>query len=204
MDSSPWETQGGFLRHELLRPEAVESRGYQTAIAGECLGRNTLVVIPTGLGKTVIAALVIAERLREASGRALFLAPSRPLAPWGVHEEPGVSPRPPPVRQAPHRSGMLACRARAARSDLVVRVLESHEGSQAVEGFKPRETHRNGPAKSHRSRSETQGLLEATNPVHNYRAGLSRAVSVSITRRMLSTLFAKALRNVVAGLPPAS
>jgi len=80
MDSPPWKTQGGFLRHEMLLPEAVESREYQTAIAEGCLGRNTLVVIPTGLGKTVIAALVIAERLRETPGKALFLAPSRPLA----------------------------------------------------------------------------------------------------------------------------
>ncbi len=64
----------------MLRPQTVESRDYETAIAEECLGRNTLVVIPTGLGKTVIAALVIAEKLAQAGGKALFLAPSRPLA----------------------------------------------------------------------------------------------------------------------------
>jgi Fanconi anemia group M protein len=63
----------------MLRPDTVEPRDYQTMIAEECLDRNTLVVIPTGLGKTVIAALVIAERLALARGKALFLAPSRPL-----------------------------------------------------------------------------------------------------------------------------
>lgn len=49
-------------------------------IALDALKANTLVVIPTGLGKTVIAALVIAARLHQVGGRALFLAPSRPLA----------------------------------------------------------------------------------------------------------------------------
>ncbi len=80
MGMHPWHAEGGFLRHEMLRSQTVESRDYETAIAEECLGRNTLVVIPTGLGKTVIAALVIAEKLARAGGKALFLAPSRPLA----------------------------------------------------------------------------------------------------------------------------
>jgi len=42
---------------------------------------NTLIVAPTGLGKTIVAALVIAERLRRfPDGRVLFLAPTKPLA----------------------------------------------------------------------------------------------------------------------------
>ncbi len=80
MDLPPWTTESGSLRHDMLRPGTVEDRAYQTAIAEACLGRDSLVVIPTGLGKTVIAALVLAERLRETGGKALFLAPSRPLA----------------------------------------------------------------------------------------------------------------------------
>ena len=36
-------------------------------------------MLPTGLGKTVIAALVAAEVLRRGDGRVLFLAPTRPL-----------------------------------------------------------------------------------------------------------------------------
>lgn len=45
-----------------------------------CLKVNTLVCLPTGLGKTVVAALVIAERLRQfPNGRAVVMAPTRPL-----------------------------------------------------------------------------------------------------------------------------
>lgn len=79
MNLPPWKPEGGFVSHVFLQPNVVEARGYQIGIAGECLDRNTLVVIPTGLGKTVIAALVIAETLNRVGGRALFLAPSRPL-----------------------------------------------------------------------------------------------------------------------------
>jgi len=41
---------------------------------------NTLCVIPTGLGKTSIAALVAAERLRsDSEKKVLFMAPTKPL-----------------------------------------------------------------------------------------------------------------------------
>jgi len=41
---------------------------------------NTLVVLPTGLGKTSVAALVAAYKLqRDSKGKILFLAPTRPL-----------------------------------------------------------------------------------------------------------------------------
>ncbi|MEM2900672.1 MAG: helicase-related protein, partial [Thermoplasmata archaeon] len=40
---------------------------------------STLVVLPTGMGKTVIALLVIAERLLRKDGKVLFLAPTKPL-----------------------------------------------------------------------------------------------------------------------------
>ena len=41
--------------------------------------KNTLVVLPTGLGKTIIALLVIAEELKKGSNKILFLAPTKPL-----------------------------------------------------------------------------------------------------------------------------
>jgi len=68
-----------FVSHELLRRGAVEERAYQVNIAKACLGRPTLVVLPTGMGKTVVAAMVIAETLRRKGGRILFLAPTKPL-----------------------------------------------------------------------------------------------------------------------------
>ena len=68
-----------FVTHELLRRGAVEERAYQVNIAKSCLSRSTLVVLPTGMGKTVVAAMVIAETLRGKGGKILFLAPTKPL-----------------------------------------------------------------------------------------------------------------------------
>jgi Fanconi anemia group M protein len=64
----------------VLRKDRVQERTYQKNLAEEVLsGGNALLVLPTGLGKTVIACLVIAERLEAVGGRAVMLAPSRPL-----------------------------------------------------------------------------------------------------------------------------
>lgn len=68
-----------FVTHELLRRGAIEERAYQVNIARACLERSSLVVLPTGMGKTVIAAMVIAETLRRRGGKILFLAPTKPL-----------------------------------------------------------------------------------------------------------------------------
>ena len=68
-----------FVTHELLRRGAVEDRTYQVNIARACLERSTLVVLPTGMGKTVVAAMVVAETLRRCGGKVLFLAPTKPL-----------------------------------------------------------------------------------------------------------------------------
>lgn len=65
--------------HPLLRRGAIERRAYQENIAATCLKRSTLVVLPTGMGKTVIAALVVAEILQSKGGKVLFLAPTKPL-----------------------------------------------------------------------------------------------------------------------------
>ncbi len=63
-----------------MREKAVERRSYQERIAGQCLKVNTLVCLPTGLGKTVVAALVVAERLKLfPNGRVIIMAPTRPL-----------------------------------------------------------------------------------------------------------------------------
>jgi ERCC4-related helicase len=68
------------VEHPRIRPEALEEREYQASIAASALDRNTLVVLPTGLGKTAIALRVIAEFLRRAPTRSvLFMAPTRPL-----------------------------------------------------------------------------------------------------------------------------
>lgn len=68
-----------YISHPLIKVGTVERRIYQLSIATNALLRNTLVVIPTGLGKTTIALLVLASRLLNEEGKALFLAPTRPL-----------------------------------------------------------------------------------------------------------------------------
>jgi Fanconi anemia group M protein len=62
---------------QLLKTEQLESRAYQEVIAASASKANTMVVLPTGLGKTVIAAMVASRKLQE--GKVLFLAPTRPL-----------------------------------------------------------------------------------------------------------------------------
>ena len=43
--------------------------------------KNCLVVLPTGLGKTLIALMLTIERMKQFPGeKVVFLAPTRPLA----------------------------------------------------------------------------------------------------------------------------
>jgi ERCC4-related helicase len=66
-----------FLEHPLLKPKSVEKRLFQLDLAAKSLKSSTLVVVPTGLGKTVVALMVLLARLE--TGKVLFLAPTRPL-----------------------------------------------------------------------------------------------------------------------------
>ena len=54
-------------------------RLYQETILNTCVKKNTLVVLPTGMGKTAIALLLAVQRIRNFSGKILFLAPTKPL-----------------------------------------------------------------------------------------------------------------------------
>ncbi|RLG90771.1 MAG: DEAD/DEAH box helicase, partial [Candidatus Hecatellales archaeon] len=70
-----------YVNHPLVKEETVEKRDYQLNIVKTCLKGNTLVILPTGLGKTVIAALLTAERLfMYPEGKCFVLAPTKPLA----------------------------------------------------------------------------------------------------------------------------
>jgi Fanconi anemia group M protein len=70
---------GGYLAHPLLEPGVVEDRRYQRELADSARGGHTLVTLPTGLGKTPVSLVVTAHRLHEAGGKALMLAPTKPL-----------------------------------------------------------------------------------------------------------------------------
>jgi ERCC4-related helicase len=66
-----------FISHPLLKEGAIEERKYQIAIAEVAKKDSLMVVLPTGLGKTTIALLALVTR--QAKGKILFLAPTRPL-----------------------------------------------------------------------------------------------------------------------------
>lgn len=67
-----------FVSHPLIVPDMVEERAYQVNIAKKCLRNNSLLILPTGLGKTIVALLVAADVLQKG-GRVLILAPTKPL-----------------------------------------------------------------------------------------------------------------------------
>lgn len=61
--------------------KSFEPREYQVRIAEAASSGNTLVVLPTGLGKTMVAVLVASRRLEKfPEGKVVVLAPTRPLA----------------------------------------------------------------------------------------------------------------------------
>ncbi len=69
-----------YVDELMIRKDSVEYRKYQVNLAEVAARESTMIVLSTGLGKTVIAALVAAKRLAEfPDSKVLFLAPSRPL-----------------------------------------------------------------------------------------------------------------------------
>ncbi len=59
----------------------ISPREYQLKILQTCIEKNCLVVSPTGLGKTLIALMLVIDRMKKFPGeKAIFLAPTRPLA----------------------------------------------------------------------------------------------------------------------------
>jgi Fanconi anemia group M protein len=73
------------VNHEYINPDTIECRDYQINIANSAYKDNTLVVLPTGLGKTIIAILLIAEELKKENNKILFLAPTKPLVMQHAH-----------------------------------------------------------------------------------------------------------------------
>ncbi len=66
--------------HPLVKEGAIEERAYQINIADVASQDSTLVVLPTGMGKTIIALLVMAKvKAKNPDGKILFMAPTKPL-----------------------------------------------------------------------------------------------------------------------------
>ncbi|XP_022902317.2 DEAD-box ATP-dependent DNA helicase Fancm [Onthophagus taurus] len=76
-------TTEGFDLHagkSWIYPTNYPMREYQFRITQEALYKNTLVSLPTGLGKTFIASVVMYNFYRwYPSGKIIFMAPTRPL-----------------------------------------------------------------------------------------------------------------------------
>lgn len=68
-----------FVSHPEVKKNTIESRLYQEVIVGNATKKNTLVVAPTALGKTVIAVLLAAHRLKNFDGKILMLSTTKPL-----------------------------------------------------------------------------------------------------------------------------
>ncbi|HSA72545.1 MAG TPA: helicase-related protein [Nitrososphaeraceae archaeon] len=69
-----------YFSHPLLRKNFLRFREYQEIISNSALNKNTLVILPTALGKTIISLLVSVNILYNyKKKRILILAPTRPL-----------------------------------------------------------------------------------------------------------------------------
>lgn len=66
-------------RYKMLIKD-ITPRLYQETIISTCVDKNCLVVLPTGMGKTMIALMLASQRLKcFPNSKVLFLAPTRPL-----------------------------------------------------------------------------------------------------------------------------
>lgn len=66
--------------NRLVNIQSVDPRAYQINIIKSVFtGKNTLVILPTGLGKTLIAVFAIANALNNGK-KAILLAPTKPLS----------------------------------------------------------------------------------------------------------------------------
>jgi len=66
-----------MISHPRLK-DGVEARAYQLDAAKECLSGSTLLVMPTGLGKTAVQWMAMAENL-EGDGKIVLVAPTTGL-----------------------------------------------------------------------------------------------------------------------------
>jgi len=69
-----------FVKNRWINENMIEKREYQEKIAESAVKANTLCVLPTAVGKTIIALLIVTKMLdRDMNKKILFLAPTRPL-----------------------------------------------------------------------------------------------------------------------------
>lgn len=89
----------GFDKHSGQRwiyPNNMSVRGYQKQAVEKALFTNAMIVLPTGFGKTFIAAVVMYNFYRwYPQGKIIFVAPTRPLVTQQIQECKKISGIPP-------------------------------------------------------------------------------------------------------------
>lgn len=68
-----------YINKPLLKKDTIEKREYQEYLSNVAINQSTLIVLPTGTGKTIVNLLITAQRLHEQNGTALLMAPTKPL-----------------------------------------------------------------------------------------------------------------------------
>jgi Fanconi anemia group M protein len=135
-----------YISHPLIKTNKIEARDYQESILRSAINKNTLVVVPTALGKTVIAVLLSAHFLEiYPKKKILIMAPTRPLAAQHASsfieflkiEESGVALltgiTPPSKREEIWRKSRIICATpQVIRNDLVSGRISKGDLSLAV------------------------------------------------------------------------
>ncbi len=69
-----------FIDHHLIVSNEIEKREYQDYLFNKGVDQSTLIVLPTGLGKTIVSLYITADRLlTHKKSISLLLAPTKPL-----------------------------------------------------------------------------------------------------------------------------
>jgi Fanconi anemia group M protein len=69
-----------YVEHPLIKQQSLERRDYQIEMANKCSEVSSMIVLPTGLGKTAISLLSIANYLEKYPNKGcIILAPTRVL-----------------------------------------------------------------------------------------------------------------------------
>ncbi|HDD46431.1 MAG TPA: DEAD/DEAH box helicase [Candidatus Aenigmarchaeota archaeon] len=75
-----------YVNHPLIKKNKLEARIYQELIFAKAVKKSLLCVLPTGLGKTAIAIMLAAYKLKEMpDSKVLMLAPTKPLVEQHMH-----------------------------------------------------------------------------------------------------------------------
>ncbi|KNC54808.1 uncharacterized protein AMSG_01660 [Thecamonas trahens ATCC 50062] len=121
-------------------PAQVEKRDYQFVIAKRALLANTLVCLPTGLGKTLIAAVVQRNYFDwYPRGRIVFISPTRPLTfqqlrachalagiPMSVTAEMTAACTPPVRAELWKTKRVFYCTAQSLNNDIRTGICPAH------------------------------------------------------------------------------